>query len=80
MINNSFGDDQGAGRVGKETADYTFQSSQVGGEFRRSFGIAVEPFLDELNLVTEVVGSGAKGRRVERGFFEADRTAGSEQH
>lgn len=74
MIDNSFGHHQWVCGVGEKAANDALQCRQLGTELRRSFGIPVEPFLDELNLVAEVEGGGAEGRGIEGCFFEADRT------
>lgn len=80
MVNDSFGNSQGVCRIGEKAADYTLQSGQLGGEFRRGSGVAVKPFLDELDLVAEVEVCGAEGWRVEGGFFETDRAASCSEH
>lgn len=79
MINEGLRDDQGMCRIRQEAGHHTLQSTELGGEPRRGFGVAVEPFLDELDLIAEVGGRGAESRRVEGGFFETDRTNGREQ-
>lgn len=79
MINEGFGDDQRVCRIRQEAGHHTLQRTELGGEPRRGFGIAVEPFLDELDLVAVVGGRGAESRRVESGFFETDWTIGSER-
>lgn len=73
MINNGLGDHQRVGRIGEEAADYTLHGVQLGGEFGCSFGVSVKPFLDELDLIAEVVGGSAEGWGVEGGFFETNR-------
>lgn len=62
MINNGLGDNQGVCRVGQEAVDHTLQSCQLRGELCCSFGVAIEPFLNEFELFAEVVGGSAEGR------------------
>jgi hypothetical protein len=73
MINNGLGDHQRVRRIGEEASDYALQSVQLGGQFGRSFGVSVKPFLDKLDLIAEVVGGSAEGWGVEGGFFETNR-------
>lgn len=73
MINNGLGDHQRVRGVGEEAADYALQSVQLGGQFGRSFGVSVKPFLDKLDLIAEVVGGSAEGWGVEGGLFETNR-------
>lgn len=80
MVNDSFGNGQGVCRIGEKAVDYTLQSGQLGGEFCRGSGVAVEPFLDEFDLVAKVEVCGAEGWRVEGGFFETDGSASSREH
>lgn len=79
MINEGLGDNRGMCRIRQEARHHTLQRTELGGEPRRGFGVAVEPFLDELDLVAVVDGRGAESRRVEGGFFETDGTKGREQ-
>ncbi|KAK5791468.1 hypothetical protein VI817_006777 [Penicillium citrinum] len=74
MVNNSFGDHQGVCRVGKKAAHHALQGIQLRGELGGSFGVSVKPFLDEVDLVTEVMGRCAKCWGVEGGFFETNWT------
>lgn len=61
MVDDGLGNDQWVG-VGEEAINNTLYSHQLGGELRSSFGIAIEPSLNEFNLVAEVEGGRAEGR------------------
>ena len=74
MVDNSLGDHQGVRRIGKKAAYNTLQGIQLRGELDGSFRVSVKPFLDEIDLVTEVMGRCAKRWRVEGGFFETNWT------
>jgi hypothetical protein len=78
MIDNRFGDTEGAGRVGQKTVHNTLQSRQLGGELCCSLCISIQPFLYKFDLVAKMEGGGTEGGRVEGSFFKTDR-AGIEQ-
>lgn len=61
VVDDGLGNDQWVG-VGEEAINNTLYSHHLGGELRRSFGISIEPSLNEFDLVAEVEGGRAEGR------------------
>jgi hypothetical protein len=79
MVDDGLGNDQRVG-IGKEAINNTLHGHHLGGELRRSFGIPIEPSLNEIKLVAEVEGSRAEGRRVERSLLETNGTSKTGYH
>ena len=74
MVKDGFGHRGGRGSAREETGHERLEGGCFGGKPRRGPYIVLQPALNDLDLFREMVGSCAKGRRIESSFFDGNRT------